>query len=108
MTDEPQAPLLSVVVPTYNRRAGLERLLAAHAEAHGDADDLVVVGPMSPPTDCARSVWVRWEERQLLKQYAAMERGAYPCTPRQFYTGNASVTRNRMLAAGGFDARFKR
>ena len=28
MTDELQAPLLSVVVPTYNRRAGLERLLA--------------------------------------------------------------------------------
>jgi len=187
MTDEPRAPLLSVVVPTYNRRAGLERLLlalaeqtfaadqfevivvndgsldgterllaaletpyrlrvvdqtnagpaaarnvgvrraegrlivfldddvvpvpellAAHVEAHGDADDLVVVGPMSPPTDAPRSVWVRWEERQLLKQYDAMERGAYPCTPRQFYTGNASVARARLLAAGGFDARFKR
>jgi GT2 family glycosyltransferase len=184
---ELQAPRLSVVVPTYNRRAGLERLLLAlaeqtfpaeqfevvvvndgsddgtsellaalatpyrlrvvdqanagpaaarnvgvrraegrlivfldddvvpvselleaHVEAHGDADDLVVVGPMSPPTDAPRSVWVRWEERQLLKQYAAMERGAYPCTPRQFYTGNASLMRERLLAAGGFDARFKR
>jgi GT2 family glycosyltransferase len=187
MTSEAQAPLLSVVVPTYNRRAGLEclllalsaqtlpaerfevivvndgsndgteqllatletpyrlrmveqanagpaaarnvgvhraegrlivfldddvvpapALLAAHVEAHGDADDLVVVGPMSPPTDCSRSVWVRWEERQLLKQYAAMARGTHACTPRQFYTGNASVTRARLLAAGGFDPRFKR
>jgi hypothetical protein len=53
-------------------------------------------------------VWVRWEERQLLKQYDAMQRGQYPCTPRQFYTGNASVGRERLLAAGGFDARFKR
>ncbi|MCC6173976.1 MAG: glycosyltransferase family 2 protein [Chloroflexi bacterium] len=86
----------------------LPDLLAAHVAAHGDADDLVVVGPMSPPTDWPRSVWVRWEERQLLKQYAAMARGQYSCTFRQFYTGNASVMRERILAAGGFDARFKR
>jgi glycosyltransferase involved in cell wall biosynthesis len=187
MTNEAQALLLSVVVPTYNRRAGIEcllralgqqtlpaacfevvvvndgsqdgttdlletidvpyilrvleqenagpaaarnvgvtqaqgrlivfldddvvpvpDLLAAHIEAHGDADDLVVVGPMSPPSDSPRSVWVRWEERQLLKQYDAMQQGIFACTPRQFYTGNASVTRQRLLAAGGFDPRFKR
>jgi glycosyltransferase involved in cell wall biosynthesis len=86
----------------------LPELLAAHAAAQGDADDLVVVGPMSPPTDWPRSVWVRWEERQLLKQYAAMESGRYPCTPRQFYTGNASAPRALLEAAGGFDDRFKR
>jgi glycosyltransferase involved in cell wall biosynthesis len=83
-------------------------LLEAHAAAQGDADDLVVVGPMYPPTDSPRSVWVRWEERQLLKQYDAMERGLYPCTPRQFYTGNASAPRELLLRAGGFDPRFKR
>ncbi|MCC7371158.1 MAG: glycosyltransferase family 2 protein [Chloroflexi bacterium] len=85
-------------------------LLAAHAaaQAQGASDDLIVVGPMSPPTDWPRSVWVRWEERQLLKQYDAMARGEYPCTPRQFYTGNASVPRRLLLAAGGFDDRFKR
>ena len=83
-------------------------LLAAHVAAQGDADDLVVVGPMYPPTDWSRSVWVRWEERQLLKQYDAMEQGLYPCTPRQFYTGNASAPRELLLRAGGFDARFKR
>lgn len=86
----------------------LPELLAAHAAAQGDADDLIVVGPMSPPTDWQRSVWVRWEERQLLKQYDALARGLYPCTPRQFYTGNASVPRQLVLAAGGFDDRFKR
>jgi len=86
----------------------LPELLAAHIEAHGDADDLVVVGPMSPPPDGSRPVWIRWEERQLLKQYEAMRIGLFACTPRQFYTGNASVPRERLLAAGGFDDRFKR
>jgi glycosyltransferase involved in cell wall biosynthesis len=184
---EHDAPALSVVVPTYNRRAGIERLLRTlaeqtlpadrfevvvvddgstddtaqalarveapyrlrtftqqnagpaaarnaalhhaqgrlvvfldddvvpspgllerHAFIQGDADDLVVVGPMYPPTDWQRSVWVRWEERQLLKQYGAMDQGLYTCTPRQFYTGNASAPRDLLLRAGGFDARFKR
>jgi glycosyltransferase involved in cell wall biosynthesis len=83
-------------------------LLAAHAAAQEGVDDLIVVGPMSPPTDWQRSVWVRWEERQLLKQYDAMASGRYPCTPRQFYTGNASAPRSMLEAAGGFDDRFKR
>jgi glycosyltransferase involved in cell wall biosynthesis len=83
-------------------------LLATHAAIQGNADDLVVVGPMYPPTDWQRTVWVRWEERQLLKQYAAMDQGLYACTPRQFYTGNASAPRDLLLRSGGFDARFKR
>jgi len=83
-------------------------LLAVHAAMQGQADDLVVVGPMYPPTDWPRSVWVRWEERQLLKQYDAMEQGLYACTPRQFYTGNASAPRELLLRSGGFDPRFKR
>lgn len=83
-------------------------LLAAHLAAQGDADDVIVVGPMYPPTDWPRSTWVRWEERQLLKQYDAMQRGVYSCTPRQFYTGNASAPRALLLRSGGFDDRFKR
>jgi GT2 family glycosyltransferase len=83
-------------------------LLEIHAAVQGNADDLVVVGPMYPPTDWQRSVWVRWEERQLLKQYAAMDQGLYACTPRQFYTGNASAPRDLLLRSGGFDQRFKR
>lgn len=83
-------------------------LLEAHVAGHGDADDLVVVGPMSPPGDWPRAVWVRWEERQLQKQYDAMLQGVYPCTFRQFYTGNASAPRALLLRAGGFDPRFMR
>ena len=44
----------------------------------------------------------------LYKQYDAMDGGLYPATFRQFYTGNASVPRARLLEAGGFDTRFRR
>jgi GT2 family glycosyltransferase len=83
-------------------------LLAEHVATQARSPDAVVVGPMSPPNDWPRSVWVRWEEAKLQRQYAAMLAGQYPCTPRQFYTGNASLSRARFREAGGFDARFKR
>jgi glycosyltransferase involved in cell wall biosynthesis len=86
----------------------LPELLAEHVAAHGDASDLVVIGPMSPPSDWHRPVWVRWEEEMLLAQYRAMLAGEYPCTARQFYTGNASLPRARFLDAGGFDGTFRR
>jgi len=83
-------------------------LLAAHVAIHGDSTHRVVVGPMSPPRRWSRPAWVRWEERQLQKQYDAMLAGEYPCTPRQFYTGNASLGRDLFRASGGFDQQFKR
>jgi GT2 family glycosyltransferase len=86
----------------------LPELLAEHLAAHDDASDLVVIGPMSPPADWPRPAWVRWEEDMLLAQYHAMLAGEYPCTARQFYTGNASLPRARFLDAGGFDGTFKR
>jgi glycosyltransferase involved in cell wall biosynthesis len=86
----------------------LPELLAEHVAAHGDASDLIVIGPMSPPADWPRPAWVRWEEEMLLAQYRAMLAGEYPCTARQFYTGNASLPRARFLEAGGFDGTFRR
>jgi glycosyltransferase involved in cell wall biosynthesis len=84
-------------------------LLAQHLQSHAEQPNAVVIGPMlAPPGDWHRSAWVRWEELQLDKQYRDMVRGRYRCSPRQFYTGNASLERARFLAAGGFDARFKR
>jgi glycosyltransferase involved in cell wall biosynthesis len=85
-----------------------EDLMVRHLRWHADSDDLVVIGPMRPPRDWARPVWVRWEEEMLQVQYADMAAGKYPCTPRQFYTANASLPRRRFLAAGGFDPDFKR
>ncbi|MDQ3703086.1 MAG: glycosyltransferase [Chloroflexota bacterium] len=83
-------------------------LLATHVATHESEPDAVVIGPMSPPYDMPRPAWIRWEEKQLLAQYESMIAGLWACTARQFYTGNASLPRDRFLRAGGFDAHFKR
>jgi hypothetical protein len=63
---------------------------------------------MLPPRDWPRPAWVRWEEELLQIQYRELAEGKYPCTPRQFYTANASLSREQFLAVGGFDPEFKR
>jgi GT2 family glycosyltransferase len=83
----------------------VERPLEAH-ERHGAR--AVVIGPMLPPEHWRRSAWVRWEEEKLLRQYRAMSSGLYPCTARQFFTGNASLPKDLFMAAGGFDTTFRR
>ena len=83
-------------------------LLDEHVRSHQAGSDLVVVGPMSPPRAWRRPAWVRWEEDMLQVQYREMLSGKYPCTPRQFYTANASLSRVRFLRAHGFDPTFKR
>jgi GT2 family glycosyltransferase len=79
-----------------------------HVAAHHATPDAVVIGPMLPPEDWRRPAWIRWEEQKLLAQYEAMRRGDYPCTPRQLFTANASVSRSRFLESGGFDIGFAR
>jgi GT2 family glycosyltransferase len=44
----------------------------------------------------------------LEKQYAALLRGQWTATARQFYTGNTSLPRKALLESGGFDERFRR
>lgn len=83
--------------------------LAAHLDAHRRLGDrVVVIGPMLDPTDVELLPWVSWEQRQLAKQYDAMNAGRYAATCRQFYTGNASVRRDHLIAVGGFDPAFRR
>ena len=90
------------VVPTPD-------LVAAHLRRHEHpSDDLVVIGPMITPPSVEMSPWVRWEQAMLEKQYDAMSNGEYEVTPRQFYTGNASVARRHVEAVGGFDTSFRR
>ncbi len=83
----------------------LERHLANHQR---EGPGAVVIGPMLTPPDFELAPWVRWEQDMLYKQYDAMERGEYGATFRQFYTGNASLARDQVLAVGGFDTRFRR
>jgi GT2 family glycosyltransferase len=83
-------------------------LIDEHVRAHGESTDLVVIGPMSPPHGWPRPAWIKWDEETLQQQYRAMLAGEWTCTPRQFYTANASVRRSLFQQSGGFDPRFKR
>jgi GT2 family glycosyltransferase len=85
------------------------QLLAEHARSHHEArQDVVVLGPLLTPEGFEMAPWVRWEQDMLMKQYRALLRGDWPATARQFYTGNASLRRSHILAAGGFDEGFRR
>jgi glycosyltransferase involved in cell wall biosynthesis len=86
----------------------LPDLLAVHQSIQGSRPGQVVVGPMLPPPNWPRPTWIRWEEEKLERQYQAMKEGRYACSPRQFYTGNASLPRSIFLDAGGFNVEFKR
>lgn len=83
------------------------RLLAVHQQAHEGDQDLVAIGPLLPPPGHG-TPWVRWEGKTVDQQYAAMARGDWEATPRQFYTGNASVRRIHLVKAFGFDVTFSR
>lgn len=84
-------------------------LLAAHLRSHDEAKrDVVVLGPLLAPEGFGMTPWVRWEHAMLMKQYGAMLRGEWQPSARQFYTGNASVRRAHILAAGGFDEGLRR
>lgn len=85
------------------------QLLAEHANSHREAGkDVVVLGPLLTPGGFKMAPWVRWEQEMLMKQYTALLRGDWAATARQFYTGNASLRRCHLLAAGGFDEGFRR
>jgi glycosyltransferase involved in cell wall biosynthesis len=85
------------------------QLLGEHARSHRAArQDVVVLGPLLSPEGYEMAPWVRWEQEMLMKQYRALLRGDWPATARQFYTGNASLRRSHILAAGGFDEGFRR
>jgi GT2 family glycosyltransferase len=87
----------------------VDGLVAAHLEKHAQhGAAAIVIGPMSPPSDWPRPVWIRWEEEKLERQYAAMLAGRFSCTHRQFYTGNSSLSRELFVRVGGFDTTFKR
>lgn len=82
-------------------------LLAEHLRCHEGRPNLVVLGPLSSLSHYAQP-WVAWEQAMLELQYLAMERGDYQPTFRQFWTGNASLEREHVVAEGGFNVEFLR
>jgi GT2 family glycosyltransferase len=84
-------------------------LLTEHWRTHtGHDGDIVLLGPMLTPAGFVMSPWVSWEQAMLLKQYENMLNGRWQPTARQFYTGNTSLAREHIMAAGGFDPAFRR
>ena len=84
-----------------------EDLVGEHLRSHANEKDLVVMGPLASLPHY-RQPWVAWEQAKLEKQYAAMLRGDWEPTFRQFWTGNASVAREHVAAVGGFDTSLLR
>jgi GT2 family glycosyltransferase len=82
--------------------------LAAHLAAQVGQERRITLGPLLPPADMRLNAWGEWEEATLLRQYAAMEAGAWQPTYRQFYTGNASARKQQLVTAGAFDPRYRR
>jgi glycosyltransferase involved in cell wall biosynthesis len=88
--------------------------LSRHAMHHRQNPKIAVLGPMSP--DPARSaeepVWIAWEHSKLQDIYAMFRPGgAYagqPAGPMHFYSGNASIHKQWLLAAKGFDENYTR
>ena len=84
-------------------------LVREHVETHARLGErVVVIGPMLDPPDHTMSIYVRYEQAMLAKQYDAMIRGDWAATARQFYTGNASLRREHVVAAGGFNTALRR
>jgi glycosyltransferase involved in cell wall biosynthesis len=77
-------------------------LVSEHLRSHAAERDVVVIGPLASLEHYAQP-WVAWEQAKVEAQYAAMLRGDWAPTFRQFWTGNASVAKAHVLAAGGFD-----
>jgi GT2 family glycosyltransferase len=82
-------------------------LIAEHLRFHDAERDIVVIGPLAS-LDHYEQPWVAWEQAKLEAQYDAMLRGEWEPTFRQFWTGNASVGRAHVIAAGSFDPTFLR
>lgn len=83
--------------------------LAAHAARHDNIDKLVVIGPMLRDPARREPIWVVWEHLMLRKQYDSWENGAWSTAgPHNFYSGNASVRREWIMAVDGFDESLKR
>jgi GT2 family glycosyltransferase len=77
-------------------------LLKEHLKAHQVEPRAVVIGRFSPDTSTRRNAWTRYDELAQEKKYSAMGRTEAPSGIR-LYTGNVSMPKEALGAAGGFD-----
>lgn len=86
----------------------VEEFLCRHAEAQASRPDIVLIGPQSGVIERSTPSWIVWEHRMLERQYRNFTAGLWAVGPTNLYSGNVSVRREHLLAAGGFDERFTR
>ncbi|HEX5324864.1 MAG TPA: glycosyltransferase family A protein [Capsulimonadaceae bacterium] len=87
--------------------------LARHAGHHEDDLKVAVLGPMSPDPKrrAVEPVWIAWEHEKLQEIYRMLSPGGEyhgQAWSHHFYSGNASVRKEWLLAVGGFDESYKR
>ena len=85
--------------------------LRCHARHHVAEKAVAVIAPLSPDPARREPCWIGWEHAMLEKQYGAWRSGAWAADfigPANFYSGNASVRREHLVAVGGFDEAFPR
>lgn len=87
----------------------IPQLIIEHLKVHEQkGDNIIAIGPMLTPANFRLSPWVKWGQDRLIEQYTAMINGEWEPSPRQFYTGNASLSRHILTKYGGFDPNFRR
>ena len=67
----------------------------------------MVIGHVSLPTK-DREPWVAWEDAGMLRHFAALKSGRRVPGPRDFYSGNCSVSAALFKQVGGYDTTLKR
>src|SRR2546428_8400351 len=77
-------------------------LLQEHMRIHDAEDAVVVMGP-ARSLPHYRQPWIAWQQVTLERAYDAMARGDLQPSFREFWAGNCSVARERVVAVGGFD-----
>lgn len=82
-------------------------LVGEHASVHLSDSSAVVIGHISVPAS-GREAWVAWEDIQLERHYKSLAGGSRIPGPRDFYTGNCSVSTALFGSVGGFDSSLPR
>jgi GT2 family glycosyltransferase len=81
-------------------------LLSAHLDAQAVADDLGVVGAVPIRTDASSPSVTRYIADRFNGHLRNLSAPGYEFGLRDFYSGNFSISRARMLEVGGFDESF--
>ncbi len=84
-------------------------LLESHRRAHEQSPQRsVVLGPFPAERLTDLRAWTAWEQRRIERTFRSLAEGAQTPTWRNLFTGNASIGRDDLLRAGGFDPAFRR